>query len=98
MFSRTLRQRSSRVPFLAPTKTSLRPAFYTITASRSAKKGAEGKDEISTESTEYSKSGGDGASSNAVDDAAFSRDKTRPEDVYQSAKKESGGDVSLSRL
>jgi hypothetical protein len=56
-----------------------------------AKKGAEDKDSINTESTEYSKSGGDGASAGATDDAAFSPDKTRPEEEHESARQETGG-------
>jgi hypothetical protein len=92
MFTRTLLRQSAvrRTPFLPPTAIR-NPAYYTTTTRLSAKKGAESRDSISTESTEYSKSGGDGASSSAVDDAAFDPDKTTPEEQYESAKKESGG-------
>lgn len=49
------------------------------TATRSyARKDSQDKDSIVTESTEYSKSGSD--SKAAHEEAAFSRDKTRPEE------------------
>ncbi|SMR42363.1 unnamed protein product [Zymoseptoria tritici ST99CH_1E4] len=93
MFARTLRQTSLRRTPFATGQTSRLAASsnYTTTSIRSAKKGAEDRDSISTESTEYSKSGGDGAAS-TVEDAAFSPDKTRPEEQYDSAKKEAGGE------
>lgn len=50
------------------------------------------KDSMSTESREYSKSGGDSSSAGA--DAAFSADKTRPEEEHNAAGREAG---SVSR-
>lgn len=51
------------------------------------------KDSINTESREYSRSGGDGSSAGA--DAAFSADKTRPEEEHNAAGREAG---SVSRI
>lgn len=45
------------------------------------------KDSINTDSNEYSKSAGD-ASSAATEDAAFSTDKTRPEEQHDTAARE----------
>lgn len=54
-----------------------------------ARKDDQGKDEMKVESNEYSKSGSDNASA-AVEDTAFSADKTRPEEQHEAAGKESG--------
>lgn len=43
------------------------------------------------ESNEYSKSGGDSASAQATDDAAFNPQKTSPEEEHESARQEAGG-------
>lgn len=45
------------------------------------------KDSINTDATEYSKSAGDGTSA-ATEDAAFSTDKTRPEEQHDAAGRE----------
>jgi len=49
-----------------------------------AKKGAEGRDEMNTESTEYSKSGSD-AQSAAQQEAAFEKGNTSPEGEMEKA-------------
>lgn len=54
------------------------------------RKDAQDKDSLAPESNEYSKSGSD-AQSAATEEAAFSGDKTRPEEQEQHAAKESGG-------
>lgn len=56
------------------------------------------KDSINTDANEYSKSGGD-ASSAATEDAAFSSDKTRPEEQQNAADTEAKQEgVSIYRV
>lgn len=62
-----------------------------------ARKDTQDKDSLKPEPNEYSKSGSDDAAA-AVEGAAFDPSQTRPEQAHARAEKESGSDVSLSRL
>lgn len=64
----------------------LRP--FSQTRIPAARKDAQGKDDMKVEPNEYSKSGSDNAAA-AVEETAFSPDKTSPEEQHASAGKES---------
>ncbi|KAK4507675.1 hypothetical protein PRZ48_001410 [Zasmidium cellare] len=64
--------------------------FQSSTRQLASKEDLLDKDRINTESREYSKSGGDSAAA-ATEDAAFSADKTRPEEEHDAASRQSGG-------
>lgn len=87
MFTTSLR----RTLLARPTFTASRTAFRPISQSPylSARKDAQDKDSMKIEPNEISKSASD-TEANQVEDAAFSRDKTRPEEQMKSAEKESG--------
>lgn len=61
----------------------------------SARKDSQDRESMNVDPTEYSKTGGDASVSSSAEDAAFSRDKTRPEEQLKSAEKESGSKVWL---
>ncbi|EMC99571.1 hypothetical protein BAUCODRAFT_571740 [Baudoinia panamericana UAMH 10762] len=63
------------------------PRHFQTSSRCLARKDAQGKDDINTESNEYSKSGSDDKSS-AVEEAAFSPDKTSPEEQQAHAEGE----------
>ncbi|KAF2159242.1 hypothetical protein M409DRAFT_30248 [Zasmidium cellare ATCC 36951] len=64
--------------------------FQTSPRQLASKEDILDKDRINTESREYSKTGGDSAAA-ATEDAAFSADKTRPEEEHAAASRQSGG-------
>ncbi|KAF2224502.1 hypothetical protein BDZ85DRAFT_281088 [Elsinoe ampelina] len=81
-------------PSLRSVRPLYRPSFVsTRNLSRStpfaARKDAAGKDDLKPEGNEYSKSASD-AEAAQIDDAAFSRDKTTPEEQLDAAESERG--------
>lgn len=86
MFTTTFR-RSLRQP-LRSTLAATRP-YHASTArlQKDKKSNLMDKDSINTNADEYSKSAGD-ATSAATEDAAFSTDKTRPEEQHDAAARE----------
>ncbi|KAF4549763.1 Hypothetical protein D9617_20g028190 [Elsinoe fawcettii] len=61
----------------------------TRSAPLAARKDAQGKDDLKPEGNEYSKSASDDEASR-IQETAFSRDKTRPEEQLQSGEAERG--------
>lgn len=87
MFTTTIR-RSLRTPLRSALPTTTRPYHASTTRLQKDKKSnLLDKDSINTDATEYSKSAGDGTSA-ATEDAAFSTDKTRPEEQHDAASRE----------
>nr|OQO31815.1 hypothetical protein B0A51_00717 [Rachicladosporium sp. CCFEE 5018] len=89
MFSLSLRRSLLARPAFAAARRSTRPMSQS--ARLAAHKDAQDKDSMKVEPNEYTKSGSDPGAA-AVEDAAFSRDKTRPEEQHAAAEKESGKD------
>lgn len=104
MFTQRFRHqllRSSRTTFFRPAVPAARQYHATAPQQQKDKKSnLMDKDAINTDANEYSKSAGDNTSA-ATEDAAFSTDKTRPEEQHDAASEEaqkkgvSGSDVSV---
>ncbi|OQO11170.1 hypothetical protein B0A48_05426 [Cryoendolithus antarcticus] len=89
MFSPSLRRSLLARPAFAAARRTTRPISQS--ARLAAHKDAQDKDSMKIEPNENTKSGSDPGAA-AVEDAAFSRDKTRPEQQHAAAEKESGKD------
>lgn len=87
MLPKTLR-RSAMLPRPAASRYATATRHFQTSTVRA--KDTEDRNNINTESREYSKSGGDGAAAQATADAAFSADKTRPEEQHDAASKQTG--------
>lgn len=85
-FVRSTASTGPRILVAAP-----RPRQLHISSQYSARKDDQDRESINTESNEYSKSEGDKEAADAIGDAAFSRDKTRPEQQLNTAERETKG-------
>lgn len=87
--------RAVQCAFTRPAGFVSRSRFISTTPIRAATKGAEDKDSLNPQSTEYSKSGSDDQAAHS--DAAFNPNKTSPEEAEATAEREAGGkDNSLN--
>ena len=83
MFSSTFRRSLAARPSYA-SRQLITPRNFQTSSRSLARKDAQDKDSMVTESNEYSKSGSDDKSA-GMDDAAFNPDKTSPEEEQASA-------------